>query len=543
MEKGFTKIFWQAIIVGILTGLIVVGFRLGIENLFSFIMSKFYATPLLFLLITTLGGLIAGFLVYKFAPETSGSGIPYVKMSLLRSGKLIRVRTIFVKFFAGVIGIGTGLSLGREGPSVQLGAGAGSFVGKLFKLSGNNRDKLIASGAGAAIGATFNAPIAGTLFVLEELIHKFTPSMLFPTLVATVTSASIARYFLGANPAFNISIPAVSISPSVVLVCILLGLISGFLGVLFSKTIFFFNSKFAQIKLPNYCKPAIAGFITGLAGLAIPYVLSSGNGSVEKLLLNSFPIAIVIIIFLAKFIITPICFASGAAGGIFLPMLMLGSFLGYITGFVANHFGADVNLVAIASLGMAGFLSSVARTPLTAVVMVFEMTGGYECILPLMLVSAIADLTAEKLNHKPIYAKLVVNQYKNAEVNLSENTCVKDIMTTDIQTFKNDTPIKTILDVMQKENHNAYPICDKKGRLTGIITKSDIEDVLVDNKMQNITVSRILDTNPVTVYAEDNLYTTYYRLHENSTEWAIVIDREQKVVGIVTRKDIFNEGH
>ena len=538
MEKGFAKIFWQAIIVGILTGIIIVGFRLGIENLFSLVMSKFYEIPLLFLLITTIGGLVAGFLVYKFAPETSGSGIPYVKMSLLRSGKLIRVRTIFVKFFAGVIGIGTGLSLGREGPSVQLGAGAGSFVGKLFKLSGNNRDKLIASGAGAAIGATFNAPIAGTLFVLEELIHKFTPAMLFPTLIATVTSASIARYFLGANPAFNISLPTVSISPNVVVICILLGLISGFLGVLFSKTIFFFNSIFSQIKLPNYCKPAIAGFITGLVGLIIPYILSSGNGSVEKLLLNNFSIYVVLIIFLAKFIITPICFASGAAGGIFLPMLMLGSFLGYIVGYAANYFGADVNLIAIASLGMAGFLSSVARTPLTAVVMVFEMTGGYECILPLMLVSAIADLTAEKLNHKPIYAKLVVNQYKNSGVSLSETTCVKDVMSAEVKTFKNDTLIKTILDFMQKEGHNAYPVCDNKGRLVGIITKSDIEDVLVDNKMQNITVSRILDTNPVTVLENDNLYTTYYRLHENSTEWAIVVDKNQKVVGIVTRKDV-----
>ena len=538
MEKGFAKIFWQAIIVGILTGIIIVGFRLGIENLFSLVMSKFYEIPLLFLLVTTIGGLVAGFLVYKFAPETSGSGIPYVKMSLLRSGKLIRVRTIFVKFFAGVIGIGTGLSLGREGPSVQLGAGAGSFVGKLFKLSGNNRDKLIASGAGAAIGATFNAPIAGTLFVLEELIHKFTPAMLFPTLIATVTSASIARYFLGANPAFNISLPTVSISPNVVVICILLGLISGFLGVLFSKTIFFFNSIFSQIKLPNYCKPAIAGFITGLVGLIIPYILSSGNGSVEKLLLNNFSIYVVLIIFLAKFIITPICFASGAAGGIFLPMLMLGSFLGYIVGYAANYFGADVNLIAIASLGMAGFLSSVARTPLTAVVMVFEMTGGYECILPLMLVSAIADLTAEKLNHKPIYAKLVVNQYKNSGVSLSETTCVKDVMSAEVKTFKNDTLIKTILDFMQKEGHNAYPVCDNKGRLVGIITKSDIEDVLVDNKMQNITVSRILDTNPVTVLENDNLYTTYYRLHENSTEWAIVVDKNQKVVGIVTRKDV-----
>ena len=153
----------------------------------------------MFLLITTLGGLAAGFVVYKFAPETSGSGIPYVKISLLKSGRLIRVRTIFVKFIAGVLGIGTGLSLGREGPSVQLGAGAGSFIGKIFKLDEHNRDKLIASGAGAAIGATFNAPIAGTLFVLEELIHRFTPSMLFPTLVATVVSASVARHFLGAN--------------------------------------------------------------------------------------------------------------------------------------------------------------------------------------------------------------------------------------------------------------------------------------------------------------------------------------------------------
>ena len=181
MEKGFTRIFWQALCVGLLTGLVIVLFRLGIENMFEFVMVHFYAAPLLFLLITTLGGLAAGFVVYKFAPETSGSGIPYVKISLLKSGRLIRVRTIFVKFIAGVLGIGTGLSLGREGPSVQLGAGAGSFIGKIFKLDEHNRDKLIASGAGAAIGATFNAPIAGTLFVLEELIHRFTPSMLFPT--------------------------------------------------------------------------------------------------------------------------------------------------------------------------------------------------------------------------------------------------------------------------------------------------------------------------------------------------------------------------
>ena len=141
---------------------------------------------------------------------------------------------------------------------------------------------------------------------------------------------------------------------------------------------------------------------------------------------------------------------------------------------------------------MAGFLASVARTPITAVVMVFEMTGGYECILPLMLTAAIADMVAEKLNHKPIYAKLVVNQYKNAGVNISENTLVKDIMTSNVKIFNNDSNILDILNIMNAEGHNAYPIQDKKGKLCGIITRSDIEDVLVDNRMKSIVVSRIL---------------------------------------------------
>ena len=538
MNKGFTKIFGQAVLVGLLTGVIVVLFKLGIDTIFHFVMQRFYACPLIFLLVTTLGGLIAGLLVCKLAPETAGSGIPYVKMSLLKSGKLIRIRTIFVKFFAGVIGIGTGLSLGREGPSVQLGAGAGSFVGKLFRLNGNNRDKLIASGAGAAIGATFNAPIAGTLFVLEELIHKFSPAMLFPTLIATVTASTVARHFLGVNPAFNISLHAIKTSPAVILSCIILGILSGVLGVIFAKLIFISNDIYAKIQIPKYFKPAIAGFLTGCAGLFVPYILSSGNDAVQMLLANKFVFMYAAVIFLLKFIITPVCFGSGAAGGIFLPMLMLGSFLGYIAGFVFNTLGFELNLMAAASLGMAGFLSSVARTPITAVVMVFEMTGGYECILPLMLVAAIADLTAEKLNHKPIYAKLVVNQYKNSNVNISGKTLVKDLMSYNVKKFKDDTSIHEILDVMNKEKHNAYPVVDKKGRLEGIVTKSDIEDVLVDSDMETICAERIIDTNPVTVKPDEDLYTAYYRLHENTTEWAVVVNENKEVLGIITRKDI-----
>lgn len=540
MKKDFIKIFFQAIITGFLTGLLVVLFREGIDIVFGFIKQFCFPHPFIFLVITTLGGIISGLLVCKLAPETSGSGIPYVKAALLKSGKLIRIRTIFVKFFAGVIGIGTGLSLGREGPSVQIGAGAGSFVGRLFNLKGNNRDKLIASGAGSAIGATFNAPIAGTVFVLEELTHKFTPSMLFPVLVSTVTAAGIARHIVGTNPSFNISLPQIEINSNIAIFCILLGLLCGLLGVLFSKTIFFFNKFYSKIKIPDYAKPALAGLITGLTGLFLPYVLSSGNGTVEMLLQNKLQITLVGIIFLAKFIITPFCFGSGAAGGIFLPMLMLGSFLGYIAGYFSNSFGLDFNLLAVSALGMAGFLAAVARTPITAVVMVFEMTGGYDCILPLMLVAAIADLTAESFNHKSIYAQLVVNQYKtSSSVHIPENIQVKDLMN-EVKSFKNNTPIGEIFECMNKEHHSAYPVVDKHNRLSGIITKSDIEDALVDSKMKTVTASRILDTNPVTVFPEDNLYTTYYRLHSNSTEWAIVVNHKKEVLGIVTRVDLFS---
>lgn len=538
MEKFFKRTIWQAILVGLLSGALVVLFRLGINKVFAFEMSYVYPHPILFLLAITLAGLLSGILVFKLAPETSGSGIPYVKSVLLRTGKLIRIRTIFVKFFAGVLAIGSGLSLGREGPSVQLGAGAGSLVGAISGLKGNNRNKLIVAGAGAAIGATFNAPIAGAIFILEELLHKFSPSILFPALVATVTAATFSRYYLGQNPAFNISLPSIEINFPILIICVILGILCGVLGVLFSKTIFFLNKVYSRINVPNYVKPALAGFVTGLLGLIIPYILSSGNNVVEILLQNHFPILIVCLIFVAKFFITPICFSSGAAGGIFLPMLMLGAFLGYIAGFLANVV-TEVNIVAISALGMAGFLSSVARTPITAVVMVFEMTGGYECILPLMLVSAIADITAEKLNHKPIYATLVINQFINSpNFKLSEKHCVQDIMSP-VKPFKSDEKITQILATMEQEGHNVYPIIGADNeKLIGVVSKSDIQDILLDESMKNLTAIRVLEFVPVVVYPNDNLYTLYYRLHSDSAESAIVVDKQKRVLGIVTRADI-----
>lgn len=541
-----SKIIVQAILVGLISGMLVVGFKVSINSLFWTIQKFLSAFPtwqkaLIFPLITTLGGLISGILVYKFAPETKGSGIPYVKMTMARMGNMTRIRSIIVKFFAGVAGIGTGLSLGREGPSVQLGAGAGALVGRLFKMSGTNQDKLIAAGAGSAIGATFNAPIAGTIFVLEELVQKFTPALLFPVLVSTVSAASLARHFLGSNPSFDLPKLQGGITVENIPVCIILGIVAGLLGVLFSKIIFFNNKLFDKMsKIPNYVKPAIAGLAVGLIGLVIPYVLGSGNFSVDLLLQHKFSLGLVLIIFIAKFFVTPFCFGSGAAGGIFLPMLMLGSFLGYIVSTVCNSFGFHTDPIVIAILGMGAFLSAVARTPITAVVMVFEMTGGYSHILPIMLSAAIADLVAEKLNQKPIYASLIVQNSKFGDAKILSELKVQDYMHRDVKTL---TPTTTILEASKKiaeYKYKVYPVINEIGKILGVVTRYDVEDAIFQGNPTTMTLNKIMNPSPVVISANKDLYVAYFRLHTNNIDKLPVIDKRKRLCGIISREDIHN---
>lgn len=543
-EIARSKIILQAVMVGLISGLLVVFFKVSINKLFEFIqnfISQFDLSHklLIFPLITTLGGLISGVLVFKFAPETKGSGIPFVKMVMARMGNITRVRTIVVKFLAGVAGIGTGLSLGREGPSVQLGAGAGALVGKIFKMKGTDQGKLIAAGAGSAIGATFNAPIAGTIFVLEELVNKFSASLLFPVLVATVTASSVARHFLGNNPSFTIPYITHDLSFEGISVCIILGIVAGFLGVAFAKIIYKNNEFFEKMdKIPNWLKPAIAGFGIGVIGLFIPYVLGSGNLSVDLLLQHKLALSVVVLVFAVKFFVTPFCFGSGAAGGIFLPMLMLGSFLGYIVASIFNMFGFHVDVVVMAMIGMGAFLASVARTPITAVVMVFEMTAGYTHILPIMLSAAIADLIAEKLNHRPIYASLIVNQVKSQEAKLLSSLLVKNYMKTDLVCFSSNMTISMAQEKIKNYSFKTYPVKNDKNKLLGLITKSDIEDAIFQGVDTNTEINKLMNPSPVTIEPSENLYIAYFRLHSNNAQCLVVVDKNNKIKGLITRQDI-----
>ena len=532
------EILIQAALVGLVAGFFVVLFKISITNLFNSIQFNIKEKIFLLPVICALGGLISGYLVDKFAPETKGSGIPYVKATLAHLGNLTRVRSIFVKFFGGIASIGCGMSLGREGPSVQLGAGAGALIGKIFKLNGSNKDKLISAGAGSAIAATFNAPIAGCIFVLEELLQKFNSSTLFPVLIATVCACAIARNILGNDVSFLI--PNIENDFKInFLACIITGIFCGILGVLFSKLIHFNNYLFSKIKIKSYFKPAICGFIVGLVGIFLPLIMGSGNTGVNVLLQGKLGIVLIISIFIFKFLITPLCFGSGAVGGIFLPTLMLGAYLGYIIGYFSTQFGFDVNLTAASLIGMAGFLSSVARTPICATVMVFEMTGRYDLILYIMLVCAISDIVAQNLNHISIYSELILKQIKNSpEIKILKTKHVKDIFQKEVFTLDYDFSLDFAQKTIQNINHNLFPVKNNENKALGTITKSAIEDSLINSNNKNLKVIDIMNTNILKVYQELDLYSLLLKFHFNEQNKAVVLNSKDEIIGIVTRYDI-----
>lgn len=540
-----SEIILQVLLVGLISGLLVVLFKICITGLFDFIQAFIKSMPmgsrlLIFPLITTIGGLISGLLVFKIAPETRGSGIPYVKMTLARLGRGTRLRSIFVKFFAGLAGMGAGLSLGREGPSVQLGAGSGALIAKLFRMRNTDKDKLIAAGSGAAIGATFNAPIAGTIFVLEELISSFTASLLFPVLVATVVASTVARHLAGSHHSLIIPKIMSSITTEYLPVFIILGILAGVLGIIFSKLIFLNIELFNKLdKIPQWAKPAMAGFLVGVVGIFLPYVIGSGNIGIDSLFQNKLSITIICVIFLCKLFITPFCFASGAAGGIFFPMLMLGSFLGYFVGFMFNFIGLHVDPIVISLVGMGAFLSAVARTPITAVVMVFEMTGDYNHILPIIFSAAIADLVAEKLNHKPIYSTLILTtSNKSKRAKILSKTKVKEVMVNSLQLLTPKVPLKKALEVMNVSNNTILPVISDNRKLLGLVNKTDIEDSYLYENASDLIIGNIMNPYPVTINAEDDLYMASYALHFNNIDYIVVIDKHRKVEGVLRRCDI-----
>ena len=386
-----------SLIVGIGAGLGAVLFRRLIDWIHNFayndiagILAEWY--PLHLIVIPALGGAIVGPLVYYFAREAKGHGVPEVMEALeLRGGK-IRPRVVVVKSLASSVCIASGGSVGREGPIAQIGSALGSLIGQLLKLSEDRVRTLVACGAAGGIAATFNAPIAGAVFALEVLLRRFGSVYFGAVVISAVTADVIAHYFEGDSRTF-LTPEYTMQSPWELLLYTLMGFIAALAAVGFSRLLYFSEDIWGLIRIPEPAKPLLGGILLGLLGIisyqidGFPRVFGVGYETIENTLFSQLTLQVTFGLLLLKLVATTLTLGSGGSGGIFAPSLFMGAMLGASFGQIAHTIFPEIVAPsgAYALVGMAAFFGGAAHAPITAILILFEMTGDYQIILPLML--------------------------------------------------------------------------------------------------------------------------------------------------------------
>ncbi|MDD2371528.1 MAG: ClC family H(+)/Cl(-) exchange transporter [Firmicutes bacterium] len=409
-----TKLVGEGILVGAIVGFVVVFFRFLLEKagvytlgIYSIVRENMNLFPLLMIGLVIVG-LIIG-LILKFEPMSSGSGIPQIEGQLMRKFEVSWWKVLLAKFAGGILAIGAGLSLGREGPSVQIGAAIGQGFGKIFKRTKIEEKFLITCGSSAGLAAAFNAPLAGLMFALEELHKHFSAKVLTSAMAAAIVADFISKHFFGMQPAFNLRNVLV-LPQSYFVSIIILGIIIGAFGTIFNKVLIKSMKFYGKLKwIPVWARPIIPLLFAGVLGIVLPVVLGGGHNLIETLTHGSIGIKLLLIILLVKFFFTMISYGSGAPGGIFLPLLVLGALVGSLYGnFLHIAFNMDSTLISsFIILAMAGTFAAIIKAPLTGIILILEMTGGISHLLALALVSITALIASDLLKSAPIYETLL----------------------------------------------------------------------------------------------------------------------------------------
>jgi len=363
------------------------------------------------LVLPVIGGVVVGPLVHFLAPEARGHGVPEVMIAMETRGGRIRPILILVKTVASAFTIGSGGSAGREGPIVQIGAAVGSTLGQWLKISRPRLLALVGAGAAGGIATTFNAPIAGVMFTLEVLVGEFNVVSVSSMVFASVSAGVVSRLFLGDYPAFRV--PAYELVSNWELLMYLgLGIVAAFVALLFVRTLYFSEHVFEKWTIPGWLKPPLAGIAIGLMGYFLPQILGTGFAAMDKVLVGQFSFWLVAGLIFARIVATSLTLGSGFSGGVFAPALFIGSMLGSAYGRIMHGLFPSITATsgAYATVGMAAVFAGAARAPVTAIVILFEMTLDYKIMLPLMFATVVSTLLAARLEPESIYTLKLVHR-------------------------------------------------------------------------------------------------------------------------------------
>lgn len=538
-------------LVGVGTGFGAILFR-WLINFFTHLAFGGGETVLTFLgsyyvvLIPAIGGLIIGPLVYFFAREAKGHGVPEVMEAVALKGGRIRPIVAVIKALASSVCIGTGGSVGREGPIVQIGSALGSTLGQVLHLSDERIRTLVACGAAGGIAATFNAPIAGVIFALEVILREFSSTSFSMVVIASVTSSVVGRAFLGNYPAFQV--PTYSlVSPWELFFYTLLGLLAALVASAFVSLLYRMEDLFNGWTIPEYIKPAVGGLGLGIVGLYFPQVFGVGYETIEKALHGEIVTEVMLVLLVTKLFATSLTLGSGGSGGVFAPSLFLGAVLGGAFGNFAHGWMPAFTALpgAYALVGMAAVFAGAARAPITAVLILFEMTQDYRIILPLMFATVVSTIVATRLRKESIYTLKLkrrgVDMDARRGLNLMRSIRVEEAMTpvSELITVKHDSPFEALAKLFQETHSHGFAVVDEWGELFGVVAISDLERALKRSQARGV-VRNICTTRLVTAFPDESLEEVIRRIGSQDVGRIPVVERmnSRRLLGMVQRADV-----
>jgi len=532
-----------ALAIGAVTGLAVVAFILLTENLG---MRLYPAGSAAWRrgLIPIFGSIGMGYLLFRYFPNARGSGVPQTKAALFASGGRITFRTVFGKFFCTSATLACGIPLGREGPSVQVGGGIASMLGRWLGLSTEKVKALIPVGAAAAIAAAFNTPLAAVLFALEEIVGDLHAPVLGSVVLASGTAWLVLRLLLGNHPLFQV--PQYKLGPPIELgLYALLGIVGGLLSAAFTKTLTGLRQRFLILPRKTvWFQPVAGGIVVGLMGLFVPQVLGVGYGYVGEALNSNMALKLMAILLVLKFGAVTISYASGNAGGIFAPSLFLGAMLGGTLGGIAHHFlpQSTANSGAYALVGMGTLFAGIVRAPMTSVLMIFETTQDYAVIVPLMISNLISFFVSSRLQREPIYEVLATQDgihlpTRAVRERLTRHQ-VQDVMRPPSESLSGGMSVGDALVLMQESRFKAWPICDGS-RLIGMVSRSELENVAKDACSQGLAEAVARGAFPH-LHSDQPLSLALERMGETGLDRLPVVSRADvhQMDGVVTLSDV-----
>jgi len=536
--------FALTILIGVLAGLAAVLFTLAIKGTTHFL---FGISPsyLRYILVPTLMSLVTGFLLVKFFPDVRGSGVPQTEAAYHLNGGNIPGRVAVGKFLTGALCIGSGHSMGREGPSVQIGASIASSIGKWFHLSPARAQSLIPVASAAALSAAFNTPVAAVIFALEEIIGDMNAALIGSTVVASVASVIVERSILGNSPVFQVPQYHL-VDPAELIAYVVLGIVGGVVSLAFSKGLLWLRGRFLALpKRTRIFQPAMGGLAIGVILIFFPQVMGVGYEYVGQALNGSLLLKTLLLLCVAKLVATIISYSSGNAGGIFAPSLYLGAMAGGAIGTLMHRFAPfpTGDPGAYALVGMGTLFAGIIRAPMTSVFMIFELTQDYQVFVPLMIANMISFAISKQYQPTSLYHALL--QQDNVHLPqpgtgiVAKSWLALDVMARDFTLLPPDATVETALKTFADTGLQAM-LVGNDGTYSGLVTRTQIEQAM-SSGTANAPLTVLMTTDFAHVHPDHRLELVLERLSKNPGLLPVVSRNEvHQVLGIVTPQTIMH---